>query len=299
MALLSTGTRVKQNHPLGKFSLQVDELKLDYDTPLEFFQGVCVESGDAESVEGLDLLSRVQSVSLASGSSVTSPLSDSSSDSGVLDSATSSEELFLAGLFGSDFSLHLDPPLESYSPTPSPIAEQAFFENSPQESEPDTSHHFVSKESKDSSGTASKPETLAERNRRNAEAARQNRIKKKKYVENLEKERTALRTDNVILKTKCHEYQTKCQRLQSEVDYLKSVLANESVLSSLIKNIPNIPSVKLTSSFRKRPNPCRQPEKAAKRVKKQLTGGVCLHVAKDVVSLEFCENCSKLASSSM
>ena len=137
-----------------------------------------------------------------------------------------------------------------------------------------------------------------EKNRKNAVAARQNRIKKKKYVEELEKEHSALKTENVILKTRCREFQTKAQKLQAEVHYLKSVLANDSVLASLISNIPQVPDVKLAGSFRKRPNE----ENAAenyKKVKIQATSaGICLHVSKDVVSLEFCQHCSKQAAES-
>lgn len=224
-----------------------------------------------------------------------SPCSDTSSDSGVL-ASVSEEDQFLAGLFGADFSVvssipaggsAFDPNL--FSLVQPPVATGLM---------PETS---VAIEPTKEKAQATKPDPHSERNRKNAEAARQNRIKKKNYVESLEKERKQLKTENVVLKTKCHEYQQRCQRLQSEVEYLKSVIANESALSSLIENIPNVSSVKLTSSFsRKRPNPS-DPKSVtpAKRAKKTAhTGGVCLHVSKDVVSLEFCQNCSQQAAQS-
>ena len=109
------------------------------------------------------------------------------------------------------------------------------------------------------------------------------------------------KTENVFLKTKYHAYYNKCQRLQSEVDYLRSILANDSILASLIKNIPNVPNVRLTSSFvsQKRLNTCNQQSgsSACKKQRSEMANnGVCLHVAKDVVSLEFCQSCSKQAS---
>jgi len=137
-----------------------------------------------------------------------------------------------------------------------------------------------------------------EKNRKNAEAARQNRIKKKKYVEDLEKERSRLKTENVLLKTKCHEFQTKASKLQAEVQYLRSVLANDSALASLINNIPKAPEVKLTSSFRKRSRESNDSDSTKKLKIQSSNGGICLHVTKDVVSLEFCSQCSKQAADS-
>ena len=136
---------------------------------------------------------------------------------------------------------------------------------------------------------------ITAKSRKNAEAARQNRIKKKQYLEELEKERSTLKIEKVVLKTRCQEFQRKCQLLQEKVEYLENVLANESTLASLIKNIPQIPDVKLTSSFlsRKRPNPGLNT--ADTNSKRRVTPGVCLHVSEDVVSLELCHNCSKAA----
>ena len=217
----------------------------------------------------------------------TSPVySDSSSDSGVI-SSLADEDQFLAGLFGADFPLYSGSsprtsPLPLIQPTPASMPELKSSSLNPQAKNQDP-----------------EPKVL-ERNRKNAEAARQNRQKKKQYVDNLEKERISMRAENVVLKTKCRELQEKTRKLQDEVTYLKSVLANQSTLASLIQNIPNSPDVKLTSSFsRKRPvEGDKSTGASAKRVKNDLTttGGVCLHVSKDVVSLEFCAMCSKQAA---
>ena len=150
--------------------------------------------------------------------------------------------------------------------------------------------------------------SLQEKSRKNAEAARQNRLKKKKYVEDLERDRSKLRAENVVFKTRCSELQLKNRRLETEVAYLRSVLANQSTLSSLIRNIPGTPGVNLTSSLsHKRPSDSTDSlshsssatPPAAKKSKSessgselQHSGGVCLHVSKDSVSLEFCAQCS-------
>lgn len=149
-----------------------------------------------------------------------------------------------------------------------------------------------------------------DKSRKNAEAARQNRLKKKKYMEDLEKDRARLKAENVVVKTRCVELQNKYKKLETEVAYLKSVLANQSMLATLIKNIPGTPGVNLTSSLsRKRPGEMDQSstETASpplKRLKNSTTevgklnhtGGVCLHVSNENVSLELCSQCSLKAA---
>lgn len=305
MALLSTGI-------LGSSGLtdyeekccpEDQQLTFDYDSPVELLCEIPLSGRtydlhdlqcDGVSVEeGLNLLDQVHGSSLASVNSVPSPgsNSDCSWDSGLPGTA---EEQFLAGLFGTDLSLH---PHTTYSPTPSPT-DQSTFSYSQKPTREAKSKNMAEFDEVDYQGDQSRggkvSETMTEKNRKNAEAARQNRLKKKKYMEDLEKNQASLKTENVVLKAKCHEYQTRCQRLQSEVAYLHSVLANDSALASLLENIPNVPKVKLTSSLGKRPNTSNQSATKMKRL--ETTGGVCLHVAKDSVSLEFCDNCSKKAS---
>jgi len=208
--------------------------------------------------------------------------SDTSSDSGVI-ASLADEDQFLAGLFGADFplcsgsstqtTLPLTQPVAASMPGIDPVPEVTAIKKEPE------------------------PKCV-EKNRKNAEAARQNRQKKKKYLESLEHERISMKAENVVLKTKCRELQENVKKLNEEVAYLKSVLENQSTLASLIQNIPNAPNVKLTSSFaRKRPNEGgRSVGTSVKRARKDITtGGVCLHVSKDVVSLEFCASCSKQA----
>lgn len=300
MALLSTGTRNGLSDYDEKCCPKDHQLTFDYDSPVELLSeipfSVHAYNLDCDGIsveEGLNLLDQVQCTSAGS------PASDCSWDSGIPGGTTSTDEQFLAGLFSTD--IPLCP--RSYSPTPSPSPiEQDTFSLTRRPAQEAKLRRSVdsSIDEGDYQGDKSRggkvSESMAERNRKNAEAARQNRLKKKKYMEGLEKDLTSSKTENVILKAKCHEYQTRCQRLQSEVTYLQSVLANDSVLASLLQNIPNVPKVKLTSSLGKQPNTGSHP--AAKKVKiSKTTGGVCLHVAKDSVSLEFCDNCSRKASS--
>ena len=305
MALLSTGTLTG----LKDYGDETeDQLTFDYDSPVELLSEVPFSvhaykldlDCDGLSVEeGLNLLDQVQSASAPS------PASDCSWDSGLASAST--EEQFLAGLFGTDISL----PSHSYSPTPSPSSAEQDTSSLPRRrpvrevrSRRSVDSRSVDSRSGDEADHQSDKsrggkvsETMAERNRKNAEAARQNRLKKKKYMEDLEKDCASLKTENVVLKTKCHEYQTKCQRLQSEVTYLQSVLANDSILATLLQNIPSAPKVKLTSSLGKRPNQSGYPTPKKMRLS-ETTGGVCLHVAKDTVSLELCDACSRKASTS-
>lgn len=298
MALYPTGPSTSSGgkHGPEEYHLEhccpEDQVIFDYDSPIDLLCEIPLPSDsytnderDTFSVEeSLKLLDQPQcpsQVRCSSVSSVPSPLSDCSWDSSVARSSNCPDEPFLAGLFGADFSLdHLSD--DARSPTPC-----------------DQSRTILQTSSKpvlsDDNKTSAKLET-SDRNRKNAEAARQNRIKKKKYVEDLEKDRSTLQVENVILKAKCHEFQTNCQRLQSEVAYLHNVLANESALASLIQNIPNVPNVKLATSFRKRRSPASSLPSDKRQRLSETSGGICLHVAKDCVSLEFCSHCGKQAS---
>lgn len=231
-------------------------------------------------------------------SPVYSPLSTASADSGLGGALTGPEnDQFLAELFGGNFPLLSQPPVLG-GPGKKNSVSICGSENSlvPMLAESDEEPTRAV----DTKSTLC--ESQVDRNRKNAEAARQNRIKKKRYLEDLEKEHSDMKRENVILKTKCHEYQQRCQRLQAEVEYLKNVIANESMLSSLIQNIPNVPNVKLSSSFasRKRPHPTNSKDSTPSSKKSKSSGGsgVCLHVDKDSVSIEFCQHCSKSAAQS-
>ena len=72
---------------------------------------------------------------------------------------------------------------------------------------------------------------------RNAVLARQNRLKKKKYVEDLENELQELRKENSKLKVSLTGYSKDVELVRKENIYLRNVLANSKEISQLIRSI--------------------------------------------------------------
>ncbi|XP_002741811.1 CREB/ATF bZIP transcription factor-like [Saccoglossus kowalevskii] len=139
-------------------------------------------------------------------------------------------------------------------------------------------------------------DSLAERNRKNAIAARENRQKKKNYVAGLEKKNLELSAENKSLKAENNELVNKTICLEEEVTYLKSVLAHQSSLAKLIKNIGKT-DIRLTSSFDARK--ITEPSSKRRKTSSSTTGGMCLHVTGQDVSLEFCSKCASMACGSL
>jgi len=187
---------------------------------------------------------------------------------------------------------------------------------------------------------------------KNAIAARENRQKKKHYVQGLECSVEKLRVENCGLKKENDKMTRSIESLRTEVRYLKSVLANQSTLSGLLNNIGSTPGVRFKASLcadaddeeetevidkqpakrfcRKRKFANEDREQARKenvahnlRLVESMSqpkkskdhsylpdntansssdseddevGGVCLHVNRRNVSIEFCSSCSSKAS---
>jgi hypothetical protein len=134
--------------------------------------------------------------------------------------------------------------------------------------------------------------------------ARLNRQKKKAYIKGLEDHRNKLDKENKSLKREVHLLQNDKDSLQEEVQYLKSVLANQSALSALLKNIPHADGIRLSSSFEMArtldDHDYGKPAKKRRFFERVPSGGVCLHVRDSSnVSLEFCAHCSKMATGSV
>ena len=318
MALLSTGTDlVSDKEVVGLLDERRSEERASSEVKAN--PGKDVRICDGNLLLDASLLLEPPSTSttghsFGNFSPVYSPVSIASADSGLGGGLTSPtvNDTFLAELFGSDFPL-LSQCSSTAIATTTTTSESAPAVSSQPSAAQVTSNasltssfflkHLHTERSQESTAEAAKvKESEVERNRKNAEAARQNRLKKKRYMEELEKEHSDMKRESVILKAKCHEFQQRCQRLQAEVEYLKNVIANESMLSSLIQNIPNVPNVNLSSSLssKKRPpaDSSNVPTPASKRSKttRSTGAGVCLHVAKDQVSIEFCQQCSKQAA---
>lgn len=135
---------------------------------------------------------------------------------------------------------------------------------------------------------------------KNAIAARLNRLKKKEYVSSLEKKVGLLSSENGGLKRENSELAKRVEELEDETRYLRAVLANESMLAQLLSRLSGVNGMKLSSSLfqgcEANEHDYALPEKRVKAEGKESAGGVCLHVDKDHVSVEFCTKCAQRAS---
>jgi hypothetical protein len=121
------------------------------------------------------------------------------------------------------------------------------------------------------------------------------------------------------------EMESTVASLQKELAYMKAVLANQSTISSLLRNIHQTPGVTMKTSFSakgaktvdegkrraviaanrrliEKENECDSDEEGEVSPKRRkldhdyaVPAGVCLHVSNKEVSLEFCSSCSESA----
>ncbi|CAN8001879.1 unnamed protein product [Ixodes hexagonus] len=140
---------------------------------------------------------------------------------------------------------------------------------------------------------------------KNAIAARENRLKKKLYVNKLERSVRALTSENAELKRRTRDMAVEVEDLTEEVRYLKSVLANVDEISALVRNIrtakPNVLTSLKTAGKR---GPAEDHDYvgsngggggvkgSACAVSGPGGNGVCVHVADGTLSLEFCHRCA-------
>lgn len=140
---------------------------------------------------------------------------------------------------------------------------------------------------------------------KNAIAARLNRIKKKEYVSSLERKVTGLSSENISLKQENSALTKRVEELEDETRYLRAVLANESMLAQLLARLGGVNGMKLSSSlFQGAADPNDHdyalPRKRAKVEERgEAAGGVCLHVDRNHVSVEFCPKCAERASAAL
>lgn len=138
---------------------------------------------------------------------------------------------------------------------------------------------------------------------KNAIAARENRIKKKLYVNKLERKVRALSTENATLKKRSLDMSREIEELSDEVQYLRSVLCNVDEISTLVRNIRSVrPSLATslsngladgaTAKRRKIEDHDYISTGGKQRPPVEKAGGVCIHVANGAVSLEFCHRCA-------
>uniref|UniRef100_A0A140LI74 CREB/ATF bZIP transcription factor n=3 Tax=Mus TaxID=862507 RepID=A0A140LI74_MOUSE len=121
----------------------------------------------------------------------------------------------------------------------------------------------------------------------------------------LESRVRGLAAENQELRAENRELGKRVQALQEESRYLRAVLANETGLARLLSRLSGVGLRLTTSLFRDSPAgdhdyalPVgKQPPEP--REEDDAAGGVCLHVDKDKVSVEFCSACARKASSSL
>ncbi|XP_052423611.1 CREB/ATF bZIP transcription factor [Carassius gibelio] len=135
---------------------------------------------------------------------------------------------------------------------------------------------------------------------KNAIAARMNRLKKKEYVSGLEQRVGSLTTENRVLKQENGNLNKRVEELENETRYLRAVLANESMLAQLLSRLSGVNGMKFSTSLFQESNEndhdYAMPRKRVKVEDKDTAGGICLHVDKDHVSVEFCTKCAESSS---
>ncbi|KAM4702306.1 CREB/ATF bZIP transcription factor [Discoglossus pictus] len=139
---------------------------------------------------------------------------------------------------------------------------------------------------------------------KNALAARLNRLRKKEYVSGLETQVTRLAEENQQLQLERRSLGARVRELEVETRYLRAVLANDSALSQLLGRLTGLGGVKLsTSLFKEQPTGGDHDYalpgivQEVRHAHEEPGGGVCLHVDKEKVSVEFCSQCARNASS--
>jgi ATF/CREB family transcription factor len=84
---------------------------------------------------------------------------------------------------------------------------------------------------------------------KNALLARENRLKKKRYINGLEENLAVAKKENEALVNKLKEKDDSIDKLQKEIIYFKSILANVQEISGLIKTIKQESSIPMSTSL--------------------------------------------------
>ncbi|KAM9173708.1 CREB/ATF bZIP transcription factor isoform 1-T1 [Pangshura tecta] len=149
-----------------------------------------------------------------------------------------------------------------------------------------------------------------------AAAARLNRLKKKQYVLGLESRLQGLAAENRQLRDRNRGLNRRLRDLERETSYLRAVLANQSALGQLLSRLAGAGGLRLrTSLFKDTDPPHQHPPQAGESrdhdyalpsqdagesegEERPASGGICLHVDRDQLSVEFCSLCARRACAS-
>lgn len=147
-----------------------------------------------------------------------------------------------------------------------------------------------------------------EKSRKNAIIAKRNREKKKQLMEQMESRCDKLSALNEQLDTDNSKLRHRVQTLEEEVYYLKSVLANQSALSNVLSTLKNVDQVRFSSSFEAskyakksaagmsgNSSTLQRPSNSSSSTQLKVSGGICLHVDGNTVSMEMCAKCAQVS----
>lgn len=142
-----------------------------------------------------------------------------------------------------------------------------------------------------------------EKSRKNAIIAKRNREKKKQLMEQMESRCDKLSSQNELLDTDNNKLRHRVQTLEEEVFYLKSVLANQSALSNVLSSLKSVDQIRFSSSFeaskysKKGMHSSTNQSQRGSAAQLKVSGGICLHVDGNQVSMEMCAKCAQVSSS--
>ena len=141
-----------------------------------------------------------------------------------------------------------------------------------------------------------------DRSVRNAINARVNRQKHKLYVDSLEQEVEDLKKANQELDEKYQNSLSQVADMQKHIKYLENVIANDITISNILTSLKTVENVTLSSSVSRKRKLLSSSSDSAMDLSEpaaKVSAGVCLHVDKHNVSIEFCEKCAEKAQATM
>ncbi|XP_065569708.1 uncharacterized protein LOC136033047 isoform X2 [Artemia franciscana] len=130
-----------------------------------------------------------------------------------------------------------------------------------------------------------------EKSRKNAIIAKKNRDRKKQRMEELLQRVAELEKENYELKRERKQLTSTINCQDDEIVYLKSVISNETSLGSVLEQMKLCLPARYSNSFK---SSRRNGPESRSDIKP--TGGICVHVDGNNLSLEMCRMCSKMSN---